>query len=65
MTVRELVNELTASYVDWDKEISIHVSKEPLKSGKVLEWDKYNVDRCSLHKPLWHVDDTCILVIGE
>ena len=64
MTVRELVNELTQSYVDWDKEVFVCIAKEPVKN-KTLEYKRYSIDRCSLFKPDWYINDECNLVIGK
>ena len=64
MTVRELVNELTQSYVDWDKEVFICTVDEPV-TNKTHGYRRYSIDRCSLFKPDWYIGDECILVIGK
>ena len=64
MTVRELVNELTKSYVDWDKEVFICTTEEPV-TNQTLKYKRYSIDRCSLFEPDWYLGDECNLVIGE
>lgn len=64
MTVRELVNKLTQSYVDWDKEVFICVTEKPV-TNEALSYKRYSIDRCSLHKPDWYINDVCNLVIGR
>lgn len=64
MTVRELVNELTQSYVDWDKEVFICVAEESITNEK-QNYKRYSIDRCSLFKPDWYIGDECNLVIGK
>ena len=64
MTVRELVNELTKSYVDWDKEVFICIAEEPITNEKQT-CKRYSIDRCSLLKPDWCLGDECNLVIGK
>lgn len=64
MTVRELVNELTQSYVDWDKEVFVCTTEEPV-TNETSEYKRYSINRCSLLKPDWYLGDECILVIGK
>ena len=65
MTVRELVNELTESYVDWDAEVHIAITEEPVKNGKDIIWKDYKVDKCDLYTPTWYVGDECHLLLKQ
>lgn len=64
MTVRELVNKLTQSHVDWDKEVFVCTTEEPV-TNKTPEYKRYSINRCSLLKPNWYLGDECNLVIGK
>ena len=65
MTVRELVNELTKSYVDWDEDVTIRIAEHPIKNGKYPHWTLYDIDRCSIQKPDMYIGDQCVLVVGD
>lgn len=63
MTVRELVNYLTQSFVDWeDLEVYICIMDKPAESGNITKWENLKVDRCDLFSPTWYVGDRCQLV---
>lgn len=63
ITVRELVNELTKEYIDWDLEIHVCVASEPVKNGEEEKCESYKIDRCDLFQPTWYVGDQCHLVL--
>lgn len=64
MTVRELVHELTQPYVDWDLEVHVCVTDKPVESGETTKWEDFNVDKCDLFNPTWHVGKRrCHLVL--
>lgn len=64
MTVRELVNELTEHYVDWDKEVVVCITDKPVKSGDRVEYTKYKINHFELYTPIWYVNDRCILLLN-
>lgn len=65
MTVRELVRELTKSYVNWDNEVQIYVTENSVKSGRRTKWKNYKVDKCNLHSQTWYVGDRCHIVLKK
>lgn len=65
MTVRELVNWLTETYVDWDKEAFVCISEKPQRSGESIGYTRYEIDRCTLYSPTWYINDMCQVVVGE
>lgn len=64
MTVRELVHELTQSYVDWDLEVHVCITDKSVESGESTKWEDFKVDECDLYNPTWHVGKRrCHLVL--
>ena len=63
MTVRELVNELTRSDVNWDLDATVCITDRPVKSWEQYGLAEFEIDHCDLFFPIWYENDRCILLL--